>query len=110
MFLYLRRIIDGGREMLGIRCGFAEREKRMTIRKSVTAAIVAASMIVVPTVAQAAVSNSTAASKLSLRAAAPKDGKESHIAGVSTIVLVLAAAAVVGGVIALASKKKTKSP
>ncbi len=82
----------------------------MNIRKSVTAAIVAASMIIVPTVAQAAVSNSTAVSKLSLRTAAPKDGKESHIAGVSTIVLVLAAAAVVGGVIALASKKKTKSP
>jgi hypothetical protein len=81
----------------------------MSIRKSITAAIVAASMIVVPTVAQAAVSNSTSASKLSLRSVSAKDGKESHIAGVSTIVLVLAAAAVIGGVIALASKKKSKS-
>lgn len=74
----------------------------MSIRKTVTAALVASAMVVVPTVAQAAQANQSAASKLSVRSAQVRSGatvaQKNQLAG-SLILAIVAAAAVIGGVI-----------
>lgn len=76
----------------------------MSIRKAAMAALVAGSMVVVPTVAQAAQANQTAVSKLSVRSAQVRQGaavdkKGEKLAGGSLILALLAAAAVIGGII-----------
>jgi len=75
----------------------------MSIRKAAMAALVASSMVVVPTVAQAAQANQTAVSKLSVRSAQVRQGaavtKKSELQGGSLILALLAAAAVIGGII-----------
>jgi uncharacterized membrane protein YjgN (DUF898 family) len=69
----------------------------MSIRKATMAAIVAVSMVVVPTVAQAA--TQSAASKLSVRSAQKISGsKESKARPGSTIIAIMTAIAVVGGI------------
>jgi len=75
----------------------------MSIRKAAMAALVAGSMVVVPTVAQAAQANQTAVSKLSVRSAQVRQGatvtKKNDLQGGSLILALLAAAAVIGGII-----------
>jgi hypothetical protein len=84
----------------------------MSIRKAAMAAIVATSMVVVPTVAQAAAANQTAVSKLSVRSAPQVSGsKQSELAGGSVIIALLAAAAVIAGIVVAANgSSKPKSP
>ena len=75
----------------------------MSIRKAAMAALVAGSMVVVPTIAQAASANQTAVSKLSVRSAQVRSGavvaKKDELAGGSLIIALLAAAAVIGGIV-----------
>jgi len=76
----------------------------MSIRKAAMAALVAGSMVVVPTVAQAAQANQTAVSKLSVRSAQVRQGavvakKKNDLQGGSLILALLAAAAVIGGIV-----------
>jgi hypothetical protein len=75
----------------------------MSIRKAAMAALVAGSMVVVPTIAQAAQANQTAVSKLSVRSAQVRQGatvaKKSDLQGGSLILALLAAAAVIGGIV-----------
>jgi hypothetical protein len=81
----------------------------MSIFKTTLAALVATSMVVLPTVAQAATANQTAVSKLSLRAAPQVSGvKESKIEGLSTIYYVVGAAALIGLGFIVFEKKKSK--
>ena len=83
----------------------------MSIRKAVTATIVAMSMVVMPTVVQAAQAKQTAVSSLSLNRAGAKASKSSDLAGGSLIIALLAAAAIVAGiVIAADGSNKPKSP
>lgn len=75
----------------------------MSIRKAAMAALVAGSMVVVPTVAQAA--QTSAVSKLSVRStqvrqgATVAKGEKQQLAGGSLILALLAAAAVIGGIV-----------
>ena len=83
----------------------------MSIRKAVTATIVAMSMVAMPTVVQAAQAKQTAVSSLSLNRAGAKASKSSDLAGGSLIIALLAAAAIVAGiVIAADGSNKPKSP
>lgn len=87
----------------------------MSIRKAAMAALVASSMVVVPTVAQAAQANQTAVSKLSVRSAQLRSGatagKKAELQGGSLIIALLAAAGVIAGiVIAADGSNKPKSP
>ena len=88
----------------------------MSIRKAAMAALVAGSMVVVPTVVQAAQANQTAVSKLSVRSAQVRQGaavaKENELQGGSLILALLAAAAaVIGGiVIATGGSNSPSSP
>lgn len=79
----------------------------MSIRKAAMAALVAGSMVVVPTIAQAASANQTAVSKLSVRSGQIRSGaivaKKNSLGGSSLIIALLAAAAVVGGIVVAAS-------
>lgn len=72
----------------------------MSIRKATMAVLMAGSMIVVPTVAQAAQANQTSASKLSIRSAQVRGGavmgKKERIQGGSAI-LFLGAILAAGG-------------
>jgi|CXWL01.1.fsa_nt_gi hypothetical protein len=74
----------------------------MSIRKAAMAALVAGSMVVVPTVA-AAQANQTAVSKLSVRSAQVRGGatfaKKNNLQGGSLIIALVAAAAVIGGIV-----------
>lgn len=75
----------------------------MSIRKAAMAALVATSMVAVPTVAQAAQTANPAA-KLSVasaqRVGAPMGAVEKNkLKGGSTILLVLAAAAIIAGIV-----------
>jgi uncharacterized Zn-binding protein involved in type VI secretion len=87
----------------------------MNLRKSVIAATAAVSLVVIPTIAQAA-PQASAASKLSVRSApAVRQGvrvsKASKQDGGSVIIALLAAAAVVGGIVVAADgTSKPKSP
>ena len=75
----------------------------MSIRKAAMAALIAGSMVVVPTIAQAAPANQTAVSKLSVRSAQVRSGKtlvkRNELGGGSLIIALLAAAAVIGGIV-----------
>jgi hypothetical protein len=92
-----------------------EREKTMNLRKSVIAATAAASLIVIPTIAQAAPAQANAASKLSIRSApAVRQGVRvakvnKQDGGGSLIIALLAAAAVVAGIV-IAADGGSKSP
>jgi hypothetical protein len=80
----------------------------MSLRKSFTAAAVAAAMIAVPTVVHAA--EASAASKLSVRAApavqknvrAGAAKRDANQLGGSVLIAVLAAAAVIAGIVVVA--------
>lgn len=83
----------------------------MSIRKAVMATIVAASMVAMPTVVQAAQAKQTAVSSLSVSRVGAKASKSSDLAGGSLILALLAAAAVIGGIIIAADgSNKPKSP
>jgi hypothetical protein len=88
----------------------------MSFLKSVMTATVAVSMIAVPTVVQAAQADRSAVSKLSVRAApAVRQGVSKRGAnsfgGSSVIIAVLAAAAIVAGIVVAADGNKVpKSP
>jgi hypothetical protein len=78
----------------------------MSLRKSVMAAAVAVSMVAMPTVVHAAQAN--AASKLSVRSApavqknvrdGARQGEASNIGGGSVIIAILAAVAVIAGIV-----------
>jgi hypothetical protein len=73
---------------------------QMSIRKAAMAALVAASMVAVPTIAQAA---EPVAQKLSVtknvRQGAAKVARKNDLAGGSVIIAVLAAAAVIAGIV-----------
>lgn len=75
----------------------------MSIRKAAMASLVAASMVVIPTVAQAASANQTAVSKGSVAAAPARKGaktnKQSDLRGGSIILALLAAGAVIAGIV-----------
>lgn len=88
----------------------------MSIRKAAMAAFVAGSMVVVPTVAQAASANQTAVSKLSV-ASAPvarqgaRVAKKNDVRGGSVIIAVTAAAAAIAAaVIGADGSNKPSSP
>lgn len=82
----------------------------MSIRKAAMAVIVAVSMVAVPTVAQAAQAR-TAASQHSVARSGAKVAKESDLRGGSIILALLAAAAVIAGiVIAADGSNKPSSP
>ena len=73
----------------------------MSIRKAAMAALVAGSMVVVPTVAVAQ-ANQTAVSKLSVRSAQRQGAavaKKNELQGGSLIIALIAAAAVIGGIV-----------
>jgi hypothetical protein len=90
----------------------------MNLRKSVIAASAVLSLVVIPTIAQAAPTQTSAAAKLSVRdASAVRQGvrvrKANKQDGGSTgvIIAVLAAAAVVGGIVVAANGSNApKSP
>ena len=83
----------------------------MSIRKAVMATIVAASMVAMPTVVQAAQAKQTAVSSLSVSRVGAKASKSSDLAGGSLIIALLAAAAIIAGiVIAADGSSKPKSP
>ncbi len=76
----------------------------MNLRKIVTAGVAAMSLVVVPVVAQAATANTTAVSKLSVRAApAVRQGarvtQASKLEGGTIVIALLAAAAVIAGIV-----------
>jgi hypothetical protein len=75
----------------------------MNIRKAAMAALIAGSMVAVPTLAQAAPASQTAVSKLSLRSAQVRSGKtvvkKNDLGGGSIVIALLAAAAVIGGIV-----------
>lgn len=76
----------------------------MSIRKAAMATLVAASMVAVPTIAQAAQANQTAVSKLSVRSApVARQGaavkNENDLRGGSIIIALLAAAAVIAAIV-----------
>ena len=75
----------------------------MSIRKATMAALIAGSMVAVPTIAQAQATSQTAVSKLSVRSAQVRSGavvaKKNDLGGGSLIIALLAAAAVVGGIV-----------
>ena len=75
------------------------------------ATIVAASMVAVPTVVQAAQANQTAVSKLSVaRQGAPIAGKKKEdLRGGSIIIALLAAAAVIAGIVIAADGSNNPS-
>jgi uncharacterized Zn-binding protein involved in type VI secretion len=87
----------------------------MNLRKSVIAATAAVSLVAIPTIAQAAPAQTTAASKLSVRSApAVRQGvRVSKVnkqdGGGSLIIALLAAAAVVAGIV-IAADGGSKSP
>ncbi len=85
----------------------------MSIRKAAMAALVAGSMVVVPTVAQAAQANQTAVSKLSVRSAPVRQGatvaKQNELQGGSIIIALLAAAAVIAGIVIAADGSNNPS-
>ena len=88
----------------------------MNLRKIVTAGVAAMSLVAVPVVAQAATAKTTAVSKLSVRAApAVRQGarvsQASKLEGGTSVIALLAAAAVVAGiVIAADGGNDAKSP
>lgn len=84
----------------------------MNIRKAAMAALIAGSMVAVPTLAQAAQANQAAVSKLSVRSAPQVRGsKQSELRGGSVIIALLAAAAVIAGIVVAANgSSKPKSP
>ena len=83
----------------------------MSIRKAAMATIVAASMVVMPAVVQAAQAKQTAVSTLSVARQGAKVSKSNELAGGSLIIALLAAAAIVAGiVIAADGSSKPKSP
>ncbi len=79
----------------------------MNIRKAAMAALIAGSMVAVPTLAQAAQANQAAVSKLSVRSAQVRGGavvtKKNELGGSGLIIALLAAAAVVGGIVIASS-------
>ncbi len=85
----------------------------MSIRKAAMATLIASSMIVVPTVAQAAQANQAAVSKLSIRSAQVRGGavlgKKDRIQGGSAI-LFLGAILAAGGAGYLIRGGKSSSP
>lgn len=72
----------------------------MSIRKAAIVTLIAGSMVIVPTVAQAAQANQTAVSKLSIRSAQVRGaavlGKKERIQGGSAILLLGAIVAAAG--------------
>jgi hypothetical protein len=93
-----------------------KRELTMNLRKSLIVATAAISLFVVPTIAQAAPAQATAASKLSVRAAPSvrqgvRVGKVSKQdgGGGGLIIALVAAAAVVAGIV-IAANGGSKSP
>jgi ABC-type phosphate transport system substrate-binding protein len=81
----------------------------MTMRKTIMAAIVATSMVVVPTVAQAAAANQSSVSKLSVRSSQQLHGlKESKAGEGSNTIYYVAAAAAAIGLAFLVFEKKSK--
>jgi hypothetical protein len=84
----------------------------MGIRKTAVAAIVAFSMVAVPTVVQAAQANQTVSKVAVARVGASTSAqKASELRGGSIIIALLAAAAVIAGiVIAADGKKSPRSP
>ena len=92
------------------------RELTMNLRKTVIAAISAVSLVAVPTVAMAAQAKTTAVSKLSVRAApAVRQGaavsKASKLEGGSVVIALLAAAAIIAGIVVAADgSNKPSSP
>lgn len=86
----------------------------MGIRKAAVATMVAASMVAIPTVAQAARANETAVSKLSVRSApVARQGAavkgENDLRGGSVIIALIAAAAVIAGIIIAADGSNNPS-
>jgi hypothetical protein len=75
----------------------------MSIRKAAMASIVAASMVAMPAVAQTASANQTAASKAVASAPVARKGakttKQSDLRGGSIILALLAAGAVIAGIV-----------
>lgn len=75
----------------------------MKIRKAAMAALIAGSMIALPTIAQAA----PAVSKLSIRSAQVRGGaavaKKNELAGASLLIALAAAGAVIGGIVIASS-------
>jgi hypothetical protein len=75
----------------------------MSIRKAAMASVVAASMVAMPAVAQTASANQTAVSKLSVAAPVAHKGakttKQSDLRGGSIILALLAAGAVIAGIV-----------
>ena len=87
----------------------------MYIRKAAMAALIAGSMVAVPTISQAAPANQAAVSKLSVRSAQLRLGKtvtkKNELGGTSLIIALVAAAAVVGGIaVAASSGSNATSP
>jgi uncharacterized Zn-binding protein involved in type VI secretion len=83
----------------------------MGIRKTAVAAIVAFSMVAVPTVVQAAQANQTVSKVAVARVGASSTVKANELRGGSIIIALLAAAAVIGGIIIAADGKKSpRSP
>lgn len=80
----------------------------MSVRKTLMTSLAIASMVAVPTIAQAA---PTAASKLSVRAAPARVGavqsRKSELHGSGIIIAVLAAAAVIAGVVIAADSNNS---
>jgi hypothetical protein len=81
----------------------------MSIRKAAVATMVAFSMVAMPTVVQAAQANQTAVSKLSVARSGAVTKKQNELAGGSLILVVLAVAAVIAGIV-IASDGGSKSP
>jgi hypothetical protein len=81
----------------------------MTMRKTIMAAIVATSMVVVPTVAQAAAANQSSVSKLSVRSSQQLHGlKESKAGEGSNMIYWVAGLAVAVGLGFIVFKSKSK--
>ena len=85
----------------------------MSIRKAAIATLIASSMVVVPTIAQAAQANQAAVNKLSIRSAQLRGGaalgKKERIQGGSAILLLVAIGAAAGAGY-LIRGGKSKSP
>ena len=79
----------------------------MYIRKAAMAALIAGSMVAVPTISQAAPANQAAVSKLSVRSAQLRLGKtvtkKNELGGPGVILAVIGAAAAIGGIVVAAS-------
>jgi uncharacterized Zn-binding protein involved in type VI secretion len=87
----------------------------MSFKKVAIATITAMSLVVVPTIAQAAQAQATTASKLSVRAApavrnGARVGEENNLGGSIVIALAAAAAVIAGIIIATRGRSTPRSP